>query len=464
MGLESGIHKLVFEYYEARIVYGYYKYGDKLPSIPKICAVFRMAPATVRAGLADLEKQGYIRIDARKASMVIYNAERQRQRKLAAEYFVPRKEQIQDLLDSKEIFMKPIWDLAVDSLKKEDWIKVEEELTQPSEVFGMMPIRFFFLILSRIDNSLIRNLYWELIRFLKFPYLEASDWNEPVFYESVHKTIQMLGQRYKEDFRNSADRLFEFIEEARKEFSMEKVEPVSFQWNIYRQRPQLCYTLVCHVIRDIGKGIYPVGSFLPSLPQMSKNYTVSVSTVRRSLSILNSAGITQSFQGKGTKVQMNVREINFQRSEIRDGLRFYRESMQLLRKTIQQVFLYTFENASEADRDSFKHRFLQLLEEKNSYLCFDITLSFISEHCPRTVIRECYKRLQELTAWGYPFTLYRLNGKSMHTEYTPAIQRAAGFLESDDLTAFTGCLKDIFEQEEQNISGVFSGYEILPQT
>lgn len=458
MELESGIHRLVFEYYEARIVYGYYKYGDKLPSIPKICAVFRMAPATVRAGLAALEKQGYIRIDARKASMVVYQTDRLKQRKLAAEYFVPRKAEMQDLFDSREIFIKPIWNLVIENLKKEDWIKFEEEIRQPSEVLGVMPIRLFLLILSRLDNSLIRNLYWELIRFLRFPYLGMNDQKEPVLQGDVHKTMQMLAYQYEQDFRNSISRLFEFIEDARTEFSMEDAKPVSFEWNIYRQRPQLCYTLVCHVIRHIGKGIYPVGSFLPSLPQMSKRYSVSVSTVRRSLSILNSAGITQSFQGKGTQVQMNVREINFQRPEIREGLRFYRESMQLLRTTIQQVFSYTFEKVSEEDRELFKCKFLKLAEEKNSYLCFDIILSFITEHCPRSVIRECYKKLQELTAWGYPFTLYRLNGKSMHKEYLPAIQRAAGVLTAGDLPAFAGCLKDLFEQEEQNINSAFSDY------
>lgn len=458
MELESGINKLVFEYYEARIVYGYYEYGDKLPSIPKICSVFRMAPATVRAGLAALEKQGYIRIDARKASMVIYKADRAKRRKLAAGYFMPRKEEIKDLLDSREMLITPIWDLAISSLKKDDWVRFKEESGQPSEVLGMMPVRFFLFILCELGNSLILNLYWELIRFLRFPYLEISGQAEPGFQESGQNTMRKLRDQYEEEFRDGVDRLFEFIEGAGKEFSMEDTEQIPFEWNIYRQRPQLCYTLVCHVIRDIGKGIYPLGSFLPSLPQMSKHYDVSVSTVRRSLSILNSVGITQSFQGKGTQIQINVQKINFERPEIRDGLRLYRESLQLLHTTIRHVLLYTYESVSEADKEIFKNRFLQLLKEKNSYLCFDISLKFIEEHCPRSIIRECYKKLRELTAWGYPFTLYRLSGKSMHTEYSQIIEKAAGLLKGGDLSAFAGCLEDLLEREEDNVSAAFSKY------
>ncbi|MBS7009363.1 GntR family transcriptional regulator [Anaerostipes sp.] len=458
MELESGIYKLVFEYYEARIVYGYYEYGDKLPSIPKICAVFHMAPATVRAGLAALEKQGYIRIDARKASMVTYKADRVKRRRLAAEYFVPRKKEIQDLIDSNGIFIKPIWDLAVNSLKKEDWINIKQELGQSSEVWGMMTIRFFLLVLSKLNNSLMINLYWELIRFLRFPYTGISGKREPECKEFVHETMQELMDRYETGFKDGVSRLFEFIEEARKEYSIEETEQIPFEWNIYRQRPQLCYTLVCHVIRDIGKGIYPVESFLPSLPQMAKHYDVSVSTVRRSLSILNSAGITQSFQGKGTQIKMNVRQINFEQPEIADGLRLYRESLQLMHITIRPVLTYTYGNASETERNIYKQRFLRLLEEKNSYLCFEISLTFIVEHCPRSIIQECYAKLRELTAWGYPFTLYRLNGKSMHTEYARTIQEAADFLNAGDLSAFAGCLEDLIEREEQNIRTVFSKY------
>ena len=56
MRADSGLNRLVYEYFEARILYGYYKYGESLPSINKICQMFHLAQATVRAGLALLEK------------------------------------------------------------------------------------------------------------------------------------------------------------------------------------------------------------------------------------------------------------------------------------------------------------------------------------------------------------------------------------------------------------------------
>ena len=68
---EMGIHTLVGEYYEARILMGDQNKGDRLPSLAKICTMFHLAPATARAGLEILERKGYIQITARKAPLVV---------------------------------------------------------------------------------------------------------------------------------------------------------------------------------------------------------------------------------------------------------------------------------------------------------------------------------------------------------------------------------------------------------
>ena len=87
MKSDNGLYKLIYEYFETRLLYGYYACGDSLPSIARIGDMFRMAPGTVRSALALLEKKGYIRIDARKTARVIYEAPRVSFRKNAALYF-----------------------------------------------------------------------------------------------------------------------------------------------------------------------------------------------------------------------------------------------------------------------------------------------------------------------------------------------------------------------------------------
>ena len=48
---------------------------------------------------------------------------------------------------------------------------------------------------------------------------------------------------------------------------------------------------------------------------------------------------------------------------------------------------------------------------EKSYLCFEAYLGFIEEHCPLSFVRECYRRLRELLAWGYSFVLFRIKGE-----------------------------------------------------
>ena len=91
MKSDNGLYKLIYEYFETRLLYGYYACGDSLPSIARIGDMFHMVPGTVRSALALLEKKGYIRIDARKTARVIYEAPRVSFRKNAALYFVPRR-------------------------------------------------------------------------------------------------------------------------------------------------------------------------------------------------------------------------------------------------------------------------------------------------------------------------------------------------------------------------------------
>lgn len=455
MSSDERIYRLVFEYYEARILYGYYKYGENLPSISKICAVFRMAPATVRAGLSVLEKQGYIKIDARKASKVIYKSNPEMRRRSAAEYFVPRKKAIQDLLMSSELLFESCRVLELNQSNFGEWERFRPSFEQNTDHTVPVTFQFCLMALRALDNSLILNLYWEVLRFLKFPYLAEDEMRnirqENFEGKSKSECIVMLTGYFKDCFHKSVKRLFDFIDEAQREFELEQTETFSFQWNIYRQRPQFCYTLVCSVIRDIENGIYTKGSFLPSLPKMAKYYKVSVSTVRRSLSILSSAGLTKSFQGKGTQVLSEAVQVDIGRPEIQDGLRMYQESLQLLKLTIKNVLLRTLGCAPDIQKQKFAKRFSELVKAEKGYLCIEICLTFIEEECPLSGIKECYRKLRELTAWGYPFAVHRLKDKAYYEAFQKIMEHAAGHLGRDEISGFADCLEMLLQQEEKNI-------------
>ena len=66
MEQNRGLTDLIYEYYESRILFGIYRYGERLSSVPQICAAFRLGRNTVLSALDKLEKNGYIRRDPTK--------------------------------------------------------------------------------------------------------------------------------------------------------------------------------------------------------------------------------------------------------------------------------------------------------------------------------------------------------------------------------------------------------------
>lgn len=57
MKKDEGLTELIYEYYESRILFGYYRYGEQLVSLSQICSTFRVGRNTVLAALKNWRKR-----------------------------------------------------------------------------------------------------------------------------------------------------------------------------------------------------------------------------------------------------------------------------------------------------------------------------------------------------------------------------------------------------------------------
>ena len=406
----DGFYRLIYEYYEARIRCGFYVCGDRLPSIQKICGIFRMAPATVRAGLRILEKNGYIKMDARKAALVVYKAESADFRRNAAAYFVPRREGIRDLIQAQRLLIEPLLQAGMRRLSRAEWEVLLQGLSDPGPGSVSMPVQLYILALKALNNGLIINCYWEVIRYIRYPYLtNREERQRPALNlpgTSRDEIIDLLQRELERITAVAAGQLYAFMEQAAAEYHMENVKPVHFQCNIYSRRPQLRYTLASRLIREMLDQTYPAGSYLPSLPQLAGTYGVGVNTVRRTLELLSRLGLVRSRHGKGTLVCEQPGEMDLESPEIRDGFRLYRESLQFLALTIRPVARCALESAAPEAAAELKRR-LSCLKGEERCLCLERILDFIVVQCPSMFVRECYGMVRQLAAWGYPLELQR---------------------------------------------------------
>ena len=452
---ETGIHTLVGEYYEARILMGDQDLGDHLPSLAKLCAIFHLAPATVRTGLELLERKGYIQIEARKAPRVVYAPERSAKRELAARYFAARRRDIADLVQAGQILFEPLWQQGMAQLSAQDWQALRQALAQPSEEMLSLPVQFYIQVLGTYDNELLLNLYGETIRYIRFPYLEeptSQAFRQLAQADDAPEVIAAkLQLAFAECFGQALEKLWAFLEQVWTEYDLDAEPEVPFHWNVYRPRPQLCYSLVAQIISHIGSGAYACGTFLPAQPEMAREWGVSVSTVRRALKILGELGLVQSYQGKGTVVLAQVTAIDFGSAEVREGLRYYRESIALLRLTFARSAQAALAHADEAAKASFVQAFFDWIAQGKSYAAFDGVLAFVETHCPYRLLKECYRRLRELLTWGYAFTCYRLKGRDLHDTYFAVIEQAAERLAAQDEKGFIDAWLSVLDYEAQKL-------------
>ena len=460
MEKSSGLYLLVYDFYEARILFGYYRNGDRLPPIPDICELFRLGRATVRCALSMLEEAGYIRTEERRPARVCYQAGPGGLEQNAAEYFAPRRDGLLELNDAGRLLLVPLWEAGARGLDNDQWKAVLQAVRRAPPDGPPPSLELYLFALETLDNRLVLNLYWEVMSYIRVPALLDRDRfrdlvEERTILEALERkdAVASLSGVMKDTYFGLEAELFAFIRQAGPKYGLDSARQLPFQWNIYRQRPQLRYTLSSRLIREIVKARYPVGSYLPSIPELAKEYGVSPATIRRTLALMEDMGITRSFQGKGTRVCMERVRPDLGKSEIQEGLRLCREALQLLALTIRGVALHTLEHATAERRATLAGHLRHSLEVGKSYYCFEIILAFVRLNSPLAMVRECYGALSDLVAWGYPFMRLLPNG-ALEDTYAAWVERLEKRLRHGELDAFSGEWAALMAQEEKKYAAL----------
>ena len=453
MEKDKGRHKLVYDYYETRILFGFYKYGDSLPSIAQICSDFHLGRRSVRTALAMLEKEGYIKNEERKQAVTVFQADSTQVAENMARYYVPRKEGILDFAKAGDYLFVPLWEGAMRRIGKESWKKMQYDLSNTTLDAMPLSLKFYVSVLAAWENRLVLNLLAEGLRYLRYPYLiekKSSVLTSPELLNMKQdEAVSSLKSRIEDSDSCLRQELFDYIDQVSPKYDLGDQKPIPFRWNIYRQHPQMRYTLASLIIWEIMSKKIPAGSYLPSLPEMEQQYGVSRTTIRRTLALLEELGITRSFQGKGTQVWLEPGKIDFSKSEIREGMRLYQESLQLLALTIFQVSRLTLGSLPHRRWENLRKELEQIRTEKHSFFCFEVFFRFIRKECPLAAVRECYSKLAELVVWGYPFTMFQFKEERLDTVYAGRLKQMERHLEKEELTAFCEDWERLLEGEEQ---------------
>lgn len=450
----NGLYQLVYDFYITRILFGYYKFGDVLPTISKISTYFHLSAPTVRAALTLLEKDGYIKITAPKAARVTYKASSDDFIKNISVYLSARKDGLKDMRNVNLLLLGPLLTAGIKQWDDATW-KAHWKEIKDIDFDGMsLTIQLYMSAISSLNNNLIFNFYWEINRYTRIPYLRSKreilkEVIEHIDLLSKDEIGFYLTNELRRIYESANNRLLNAIQAANPDFLKRETTPIPFEWDIYHKRSQIRYTLGSQIIQEILHGQYPIGSYLPSFPQMSGHYHVPLITVRRTIAFLTDLGVVKSHQGKGIQVCLGQENVDMSQANVQLALNCFLESLQFLALTIRAVSRFTFNGVSDRTFHELIQTLEQIHEKTMDHLIMDVFLGFLTDHCMSAGVCQCYHKLIKCLAMGYPFILFRIKDDDLNQAYADMVLRVIKSLENRDTEGLVELIGIFFEEQEQ---------------
>ena len=472
--MNRAFYEMMYEYYSTQILFGHLKFGEKLPSIEHLCYKFQVAPQTARNTLNKLRNNGFIEISAGKKATVIYKSTNEEIKSYINNYYLKRVDSITDINEIAPSMINPILKKGYKYLEKEDMNILYNTIlnTDPRDTY--LSFTMGSAILEKLGNKLAMNLFNEIILFYKFPYFDGINYNFYSFMEDNDINVQDR-KNYKDAIDNILkscknhktdeflknyfifeDILLEDIQKYIKypnDKSKISNEQIPFIWNIYRDRPQKCYSVAEKIIGEIFYGTYKINSYLPSFKKMEEKYNVSFSTIRRTINLLGTLGIVKTIPRKGTKVSIeNIDLDNFNNKVINKNIKLGYESLEILKLNALEMNELIFSKFSNDDFDNIKKKIISLDNKKSLDIIFAY-LSSIILFSKSKFIKMVYTRYFALILWLYPINII------YEEKETIDINHILKILDKRDSNAFSNIMVKILENVQDIAKSVLQKKE-----
>lgn len=454
---EPAFSNLIYEYFVMRFKFQCYKCGDCLPSIEVLSRQFSVSPLTVKAALKRLQDEGYVSVRHGKCTQVTFQQSEEACRKFKLNFFADRISLYSGFNKAIALIFSPLYAKSFQSMDDTDFTYLRQmiERLNPDDL-----VNFYCYILQKVENPLIMNLFWETSLFLGFPSLSQIEFPRFHSMDAIRERMNQLieagekknPQRISDSHRTLESEVIDnFVHFVTDRLPKDAVrEPISFHWRIYRDRPQLCYSLATCILHHIYLGDYCNLSFLPSYQKMAESYGVSVSTIRRTIRLLNEIGAVSSINGKGTQIlslDEHKQEPNFSNPAIRRNLAYFINAFELLKLTIEGVSREVLPALPASIRNDLIQQLEELLQAGHCELASNQLLVYISDYSPFAEIREVYEKLYLLMLWGIPLIRHRRkesNLGEMTRQFTKEIVPA---LKQEDFNRCAELLRDLFARQ-----------------
>ena len=442
-----------------QIQFGAYRYGEKLPTIEETSARLCVSIDTARAAYLKLKEDGYITLLKNAGATVKVEYSNQETEEFIQTFFAARKHAMIDLGRAMQpLFGNAQWTglkhASLETLQAMEQLLHEKNTAMaPYAMLEHLNQKY-----SSFGNTLLMRLVWQVFMFLQNPFFSVEE-NLQYFDGAADYLPEVLSLCQNADWpalRAAMDQSLERLTLALTRFyearittpSLEK--EVTFTWSSYKKGRQLCYSLAMELLISISRGIYPVGSLLPSQKELAEQKNVSVSTVRRALELLGSIGAIKAAKYVGTQVlpfDKATENSDFTKPVLQRRLLGMAEGLQVFVLSCREVSMLTLSSLDAAAAgklcNELKEQRQWLRGETLSYFVLDL----IAKRAPSQTIQTVYSELLRQNFWGYALRGMKGSQEAINAIYAPYYDELIEALEKTDFPQFSAKLEDLMHYE-----------------
>lgn len=336
---------------------GRYKTGDFLPSFSELCTEFNVSNITVRKAVHMLLEEGYVIPLKSKRFQVTFDIQNPDSAQEYLGQLIARKQAIASTFDALAV-MVPALVVAgarhcggeqLDELSK--IIQAINPWTQPLSQIAESLSDYHSRMIGHLRNQAALEFCRQAVTFVTVSYMPAFDLPHPLGPQFINARNYMrrfeemiragrfmeLKARLRNSYRVSHDSVANYIDTVT--LGAKAENPVPFTWLLMGSDPYPQVELVDELMRDIATGDLKPGQMLPPPPVLARRHGVSEFYVRKTLATLGSVGITETINGRGTRLLYEPFPIvSFQDNRmLRRLLRRMLDAMQLAAITSAEV-------------------------------------------------------------------------------------------------------------------------------
>lgn len=453
MKKEMDLCQVVYNNLATQIRFGAYRFGDQLPTLEELSHLQMVSIDTVRTAYRRLQADGFITLSKSTGATVKVQYTEAEIAQNIQKFYSQRKDSLLDLSQSMRfLFCNALW-TALKHAPPEILDEIDLLVLQNRDILPSYT-QHLQLIYGSLHNELMMRLVWQTFMFFQAPFLSISDNVTRLIAES-NPLLDLTGCCRRKDWAglwSAVEAFFEKFSCALSGFYEEKIslppteKQVTFIWSSYKKTSQICYSLCREILGSISRHEYPAGSYLPSLEKLAKEKQVSVSTIRRTLLVLNQIGAVKSLNGVGTKILPlgdNTENCDFTQPVIRKRLLDYVQCLQFFALSCRMTAESTLASLDSEAFAECKNRLLKIKQTGQPELVVYLSLEFIACSTPLRTIRTVYTELLHLLFWGNPLRSIRKNQEGFSGFFLPYIEYFIACLDRPAPVAFAATLEEL---------------------